>query len=453
MTSLSHRFAAWSVYAHKRVLTLFTLGFSSGLPLALVFGTLSFWLREAGIERSTIGFLSWIALTYSIKFLWAPLVDRVPIPGLTRWLGRRRAWLILAQSILIAALAAMSFSDPQQNLQQLALLALVVAFASATQDIAVDAFRIEAAPEKMQAALAAAYQMGYRLAMIFSGAGALAIAAWADPDPNVYHVAAWHAAYLAMAVTMLVGVAATLLSAEPDVDRSQAEQLQQQLNARFAHLPAPVAWIYGVFVAPFQDFFSRYGKQALLILALIATYRISDIVMGVMANVFYVDMGFSKAEIAAISKIYGVLMTLVGAAVGGALVYRYGTMKVLFLGGLLVASTNLLFAWQAVVGHNIPLLTLAISADNFSAGIATSAFIAYLSSLTNIAYSATQYALLSSMMLLFPKFVAGFSGVMVDSLGYVGFFIAVSLMGLPVLLLIALAMRRESTAAKLNPAS
>ncbi|WP_298444665.1 MFS transporter [uncultured Ferrimonas sp.] len=448
MTILRQRFAALSVYAHKRVLTLFALGFSSGLPLALVFGTLSFWLREAGIERATIGFLSWVAMTYSIKFLWAPLVDRLPIPLLTRWLGRRRAWLLLSQTTLVLALAMMASSDPQQDLQQLVLLAIVVAFASATQDIAVDAFRIEAAPEKMQAALAAAYQMGYRLAMIFSGAGALAIAAWADPDPSVYRVEAWQAAYLAMAATMGIGVLATLLCREPDIERAAN---QQQLVQQYAHLPAPLAWLAAVFVAPFADFFQRYGKQALLILALIATYRISDIVMGVMANVFYVDMGFSKGEVAAISKIYGVLMTLAGAAVGGVLVYRYGTIKVLFLGGLLVASTNLLFAWQALVGHNVPLLTLAISADNFSAGIATSAFIAYLSSLTNIAYSATQYALLSSMMLLFPKFIAGFSGVMVDALGYVGFFVAVSIMGLPVLVLIAMVHRQQQQQAPAQP--
>ncbi|GAA4877914.1 AmpG family muropeptide MFS transporter [Ferrimonas pelagia] len=440
------RLGALKVYAHKRVLTLLALGFSSGLPLALVFGTLSFWLREAGIERATIGFLSWVALAYSVKFLWAPLVDRLPIPILTRTLGRRRSWLLLSQLVLMLGLAAMAYSDPLSNLQTLVLLALVVAFASATQDIAVDAFRIEAAPENMQAALAAAYQMGYRLAMIFSGAGALAIAAWADPDPSQYRIEAWHAAYLAMAITMLIGLSATLLAREPNVDRACADLVQRDQLARFAHLPRPlavfVAWGYSAVIAPFADFFGRYGKQALLILALIACYRISDIVMGVMANVFYVDMGFSKEEIAAISKIYGVIMTLAGAAAGGILVFRYGTMRILFVGAILVAVTNLLFAVQAQMGYNLWMLTIAISADNFAAGIATSAFIAYLSSLTNLAYSATQYALLSSMMLLFPKFVAGFSGLMVDSWGYTHFFIAASAMGLPVLVLIVLVQRQ-----------
>ncbi|GAA5190687.1 AmpG family muropeptide MFS transporter [Ferrimonas gelatinilytica] len=449
------RLGALRVYAHKRVLTLLALGFSSGLPLALVFGTLSFWLREAGIERATIGFVSWVALAYSIKFLWAPLVDRLPLPGLTAWLGRRRSWLLLSQCLLAAGLAVMAQLDPQTQLTTLIAFALVVAFSSATQDIAVDAFRIEAAPESMQAALAAAYQMGYRLAMIFSGAGALAIAAWADPDPNAYRVEAWQAAYLAMAASMVVGILATLLTHEPQVDRSSADLAQQQALDRFAHLPRPLArflaWGYSAIVAPFVDFFQRYGRQALVILALIACYRISDIVMGVMANVFYVDMGFSKTEVAAISKIYGVVMTLVGAAAGGALVFRFGTMRILFLGAVLVALTNLLFAVQAQLGYHLGWLTLAIAADNFAAGIATSAFIAYLSSLTNLAYSATQYALLSSMMLLFPKYVAGFSGVMVDAWGYTHFFLIASAMGLPVLLLILLAAKQGQLTAKAQP--
>ncbi|MBY5990588.1 AmpG family muropeptide MFS transporter [Ferrimonas balearica] len=446
MTGLMDRLGALKVYAHKRVLVLLALGFSSGLPLMLVFGTLSAWLREAGIERATIGFLSWVTLAYSVKFLWAPLVDRLPLPLLSRFFGRRRAWLLLAQLTLILGLVGMAGTDPTAQLFTLVGFALLVAFASATQDIVVDAFRIEAAPEKMQAALAAAYQMGYRLAMILSSAGALAIAAWADPDPDVYRVEAWRTAYLVMAAAMGVGLLTTLLASEPEVDRRQAESDQAAQLARLAHLPAPLArllaWGYSALVAPFRDFFARYGRQALLILALIACYRISDVVMGVMANVFYIDMGFSKAEIAAVSKVFGVIMTLVGAALGGALVYRFGTIRILFLGALLVAATNLLFAVQAHVGYNLTLLVFAISADNLSAGIATSAFIAYLSSLVNTAYSATQYALLSSMMLLFPKFVAGFSGVVVDAVGYEWFFVFASLLGVPVLGLIALLQRQ-----------
>ncbi|MBY5978758.1 AmpG family muropeptide MFS transporter [Ferrimonas balearica] len=456
MAPLAHRFEALSVYLHKRVLILLALGFSSGLPLMLVFGTLSAWLREAGVERATIGFLSWVTLAYSIKFLWAPLVDRLPIPLLTRLLGRRRAWLVLAQLMLMAGLAGMAMTDPMANLAALVGFALMVAFASATQDIVVDAFRIEAAPEKMQAALAAAYQMGYRLAMILSSAGALAIAAWADPDPSVYRIEAWRTAYLVMAAAMSIGLLTTLLASEPEVDRQQASDAQAATLARLNHLPPwlarILAWGHSAIVAPFQDFFQRYGKQALLILALIACYRISDVVMGVMANVFYIDMGFSKAEIAAVSKVFGVIMTLVGAALGGALVFRFGTIPILFLGAALVAATNLLFALQAQVGYNLTLLVFAISADNLSAGIATSAFIAYLSSLVNTAYSATQYALLSSMMLLFPKFVAGFSGYVVDQVGYIWFFVSASLLGLPVLFLIHLLRKQTLQTASPEPA-
>lgn len=438
---------ALSIYCHKRVLVLLLLGFSAGLPLMLVFSTLSFWLREAGIDRTAIGYFSWIALAYGFKWAWSPLVDRLSLPILTRLLGRRRGWMLFAQMLLVAAILGMSFSDPLQDLERLALFALMVAFASATQDIVIDAFRIESAPEKMQAALAAAYQVGYRSAMIVATAGALTIAAWVDPGNSEYNLVSWQTAYLIMAGLMSVGILTTLLSKEPEVENKQADEQEQKLKQDLSlRYPKPVAgtlsWLYTASVLPFMDFFKRYGRNAILILLLISCYRISDIVMGIMANVFYVDMGFAKAEIAAISKIYGLIMTLVGAGFGGVLLARYGTMKILFVGALLVAVTNLLFAYQAVVGYNVPLLTVVISIDNFSAGIATAAFIAYLSSLTSSGYSATQYALLSSIMLLFPKFTAGFSGAYVDAFGYVNFFIGASIIGLPVLWLVLLVDRR-----------
>ncbi|MCF1438638.1 MAG: MFS transporter, partial [Shewanella sp.] len=428
------------------VLVLLLLGFSSGLPLMLVFSTLSFWLREAGIDRAAIGYFSWIALTYAVKWLWSPLVDRMPLPLLTRFLGRRRGWMFLAQSTLVLAILGMASSDPQQDITAMALFALLVAFASATQDIVVDAFRIDSAPENMQAALAAAYQIGYRSAMILATAGALTIAAWASGESKDYSLAGWQTAYLTMAGLMSVGLITTLFAREPVIDTKEADAQELAIKAKFARkfsrpVAASLSWIYCAAVVPFVDFFKRYGKSALLILALISCYRISDIVMGIMANVFYVDMGFSKEEIAFLSKVYGLIMTLVGGGAGGLLVSRYGTMKILFLGGLLVASTNMMFALQAWVGYNVPLLTVAIALDNFSAGIATAAFIAYLSSLTSSGHSATQYALLSSIMLLFPKFVAGFSGEYVDAFGYVNFFIACSLIGFPVLILISLVNR------------
>lgn len=425
------------------------LGFSAGLPLLLVFGTLSFWLREAGIERSTIGFLSWVALAYGFKWAWAPLVDRLPLPWLTRSLGRRRSWMLLAQLLVIIGLSGMAFSDPAQGIKIFALLALLVAFSSATQDIAIDAYRIEAVEERLQGAMASSYMVGYRLAMIMSGAGALAIAAYFDPAEGAYHQSAWMAAYLSMAGFMLVGVITVLLIDEPEI---QVDLGTRQREAQADHsieeqdwLPRPLKvfaeWFYEAVISPFADFIIRYRWNAMLILALIASYRISDVVLGVISNVFYVDMGFSKAEVAAITKVYGVIMTLLGAGLGGVLMVRLGVMRILFLGGLLAAATNLLFALLATLGHDVMLLTLVISIDNLSAGLATSAFVAYLSSLTNVSYSATQYALFSSMMLLLPKFLGGFSGVMVDGMGYPNFFLITTLMGVPVLVLIGLAMR------------
>ena len=415
------------VYLEPATLKMLSLGFSAGLPLLLVLGTLSFWLREAGIDRTTIGYLSWVGLAYAFKWVWAPLVDRLPIPLLTRWLGRRRSWLLLAQVAIMGGLVAMSFNDPQVALQPVVWGALAVAFGSATQDIALDAYRIESAGAERQGALAAAYQTGYRLAMIWAGAGVLWIAARAEvANVGNYQHSAWQTAYLVMAASMLLGISTVLLSGEP-----AARPIVPAKNL--------ADWLKGALVEPFADFIRRYRWQALLILALIAVYRISDIVMGIMANPFYVDMGYTKDEVAAVTKIYGVIMTLLGAFVGGVLSMRYGVMRILMLGAILSAASNWLFAWLAGHGHDVTALIAVISADNLAGGIASAAFIAYLSSLTNVNYSATQYALFSSMMLLFPKFLAGYSGKFVDAFGYASFFHATAWLGLPVLLLVGLA--------------
>jgi PAT family beta-lactamase induction signal transducer AmpG len=420
------------VYLEAPTLRMLLLGFSAGLPLLLVFGTLSFWLREAGIDRTTIGYLSWVGLAYGFKWVWAPLVDRLPIPVLTRLLGRRRSWLLLSQAVIMAALVSMALTDPRVALLPVVWCALAVAFASATQDIALDAFRIESADARRQAALAATYQTGYRIAMIWAGAGVLWIAARAEvAGAGSYQHGAWQAAYLVMAASMLLGMLTVLFSPEP-----ARREMPPARNA--------AEWLQGALIDPFADFLRRYGKHALLILALIAVYRISDVVMGIMANPFYVDMGYTKDEVAAVTKIYGVIMTLVGAFAGGALAMRFGVMKVLMLGAVLSAASNLLFAWLGSRGHDVQALIFVISADNLSSGIASAAFIAYLSSLTNINYSATQYALFSSMMLLLPKFLAGYSGSYVDSFGYSHFFTATALLGLPVLLLVWLASRMKS---------
>ena len=411
---------------------MYFLGFSAGLPLLLVLGTLGFWLREAGIDRSTIGYLSWVALFYAGKWLWAPLVDRVPILFLTKRLGRRRSWLLFAQALIIFGLIGMATTDPKQNLEPIVWFALLVAFGSATQDIALDAFRIESAKAQYQAALAASYQTGYRLAMIWAGAGALWLAARAETTTGVYLAEAWQFAYLCMALSIGVGVVTTLLSPEP-----QSVLLPKARSAG--------QWLQQTLIQPFADFIGRYRWQAFLILGLIAIYRISDVVMGIMANPFYVDMGYTKDEVAAITKVFGVIMTLLGAFLGGLLTMRFGVMRVLFLGGVLSAASNLLFAWLSTRGHDLNGLVWVISADNLSSGIASAAFIAYLSSLTNVQYSATHYALFSSMMLLLPKWFAGFSGVYVDTFGYEHFFIATSLIGIPVLILITLAIRFEKS--------
>jgi MFS transporter, PAT family, beta-lactamase induction signal transducer AmpG len=412
------------VYLEPASLRMLFLGFAAGLPLLLVFGTLSFWLREAGIDRTTIGYISWVATAYGFKWVWAPLVDRLPIPVLTRLLGRRRSWLLLSQVAIILGLVNMALNNPQTSLTPVVWGALLVAFASATQDIALDAFRIESAEQERQGALAAAYQTGYRLAMIWAGAGVLWLAAQYEiKDLAEYQQVGWQTAYLVMAASMLVGVVTVLVSKEPVVVQLPAAK-------------SAAEWLTTAFINPFAEFFARYKWQALLILALIASYRISDIVMGIMANPFYVDMQYTKEEVAAVTKIYGVIMTLVGAFLGGVMSMRFGVLRMLMVGAVLSAASNLLFAWLAGYEHSLVALIFVVSADNLAGGLASAAFIAYLSGLTNVAYSATQYALFSSMMVLLPKFVAGFSGKFVDLFGYVNFFTATAFLGVPVLLLI-----------------
>jgi len=427
-SSRNHQNKSWvnilKTYTQWRTLRMLGLGFSAGLPLLLVLGTLSFWLREAGIDRTTIGFLSWIGLMYGFKWVWAPLVDRLPIPFFSQRIGRRKSWLLLAQLFVILGLLGMTQADPVLNLSILVWSALLVAFGSATQDIALDAFRIESASAEEQGALAAAYQTGYRLAMIWAGAGALWLAARAQGESTGYDLDAWHVAYGWMAASMLPGIIIVLISKEnaPTMTKTSPKN--------------PLAWLKEAFFQPFAEFIGRYGWYAILILSLIAVYRISDVVMGIMANPFYVDMGYTKDEVAATSKVFGVIMTLVGAFIGGGLTIRFGILRILMVGAFLSAVSNLLFAWLATVGHDLYGLIFVISADNLSSGIASAAFIAYISSLTNIQYSATQYALFSSMMLIVPKWLAGFSGMFVDHFGYQQFFVFTAIIGMPVFILI-----------------
>jgi MFS transporter, PAT family, beta-lactamase induction signal transducer AmpG len=489
---------AWT---HPRVLTMLFFGFSAGLPILLIFSTLSLWLREAGVSRSAVTFFSWAALGYSFKFVWAPLVDTLPLPYLTKKFGKRRGWLLVAQAAVICAICIMALTDPSTGEQQLvfmALAAVLLGFSSATQDIVIDSYRIECAEQNIQALLSSAYIAGYRIGMLTAGAGALYCAAWFGTSQEMYNYAAWKYSYFIMAGIMLIGPSTTLLIPEPAGRGKQYEYSATHylrflllfllsmacfIGIFFATRPLLQTWGDGggflsfaveaarlflalsgavglavllakrnfadqnmvrqTYINPVTDFFQRYGlSTALLLLTLVGFYRISDIVLGVIANVFYQDLGFSKEVIASVIKTFGLFMTFAGGFLGGTLTVRYGVMKILFLGALLSSLTNLLFLLLSAVGNNVTLLSFVIAADNLSAGIATTAFLTFLASLTNISFTAVQYAIFSSLMTLMPKLIGGYSGTMVTAWNYEMFFIITTLMGLPVLVLVWFAGKR-----------
>jgi PAT family beta-lactamase induction signal transducer AmpG len=445
---VTSRLDAWlealRVYRHPRVLAMLFLGFSAGLPFPMVFSTLSAWLRDFGVERATIGFFAWIGITYSVKVLWAPVVDRVALPGLTRLLGQRRSWMLLAQAGVATGLYLLSRLDPALEIGAVVAFALLVAFSSATQDITVDAWRIEAVEQARQGAMAAAYNFGYRFAVLAGGAGALYLADFYD----------WHVAYAAMAALMLVGIVTTLAVAEPErrLDPITAEMEAEIARYLSAHaglwepLRRAAAWIGAAVVSPFAEFFRRNGRFALVLLALVLCFNISDRVLGIMANPFYLDLGFTKSEIASVTKVFGFAMTIVGAAAGGVLVARWGTLQTMLLAAVMLAVTNLMFMFLALTGPDLSILVFTISGDNLSMGLAGVAFIAWLSSLTNQAYTATQYALFSSLMSLVGKAISGWSGVFVDAFGYPLFFIYAAATGIPAIVLVLVVMRHTSPA-------
>ena len=418
---------SFAVYRNPRVLAMLFLGFSAGLPILLVFGTLSAWLNSAGVDKTTIGFVSWVALAYGLKFVWSPLVDRAKIPLLTRLLGQRRSWMLAAQVGVISGLLLMAVTDPETHLHWLVAYAVLTAFSSATQDITIDAWRIEAVEDDMQGAMAGTYQLGYRIGMIIAGSMAFVLADYFS----------WPVAYMSMAVFMLVGIASTFIISEPDHSHRDQEWATEKrvldLLERTAHLPQKVrklqAWFVGAVICPFADFFNRHGWNALAILGFIAVFRMSDITLGVMAFPFYQDMGYTGSQIGLVSGLVGKFVTISGALIGGVLVVRYGVMKMLLAGAVIVIMTNLLFAWLATQQPLLVWLVLVVGADNLAGGLAGTVFIAYLSSLTNRGYTATQYALFSSIMLFLPKFVGGFTGVVVDASGYEWFFIYAASLG------------------------
>ncbi|OQW73358.1 MAG: AmpG family muropeptide MFS transporter [Proteobacteria bacterium ST_bin11] len=433
--------SAFSIYCRRPVLSMIFLGFSAGLPFSLVSSTLSAWLADEHVSLSVIGYFSLVGAAYSVKVLWAPVVDRLPLPLLHALFGKRRSWMLFAQFGIGLGLLGMSCLNPVTQLHQLAWLAIWVAFCSATQDVAIDAYRIEIVAPEFQGAMAAMYVFGYRLSLLVAGAGVFYIAEYQT----------WQMAYQAMAVAMLVGVLATLLIAEPKIKVGiRTLQFEAKIESalglgRSSNLMFRILrWFSDAVVSPFAEFFQRNGKAGSMILALIAVYKISDIAMGVMANPFYLELGFSKKDIADVTKVFGFFMTIIGTSLGGVLVVRFGIMRPLLFGAIIVAATNLLFAALAKVEPDMRLLAGVISADNLSGGIATAAFIAYLSSLTNSAYTATQYALFSSLMTLPAKLIGSFSGEVVANYGYYTFFNYSALIGLPAVALVVLLMRTVS---------
>lgn len=438
------------VYRNPSVLAMLFLGFSAGMPFMLVVQTLSAWLRQVGIERSTIGMLAWVGIVYTIKFLWAPLVDRMPLPLLHSFLGRRRSWMLLAQIGIAFGLAHLAGLNPAADIQAVALGALFIAFCGATQDIAVDAWRIESAPPNLQGGMAAAYQLGYRIAIMVGTAGAL----WIAADYS------WHAAYLTMAALMSIGVVTTFLIREPVVVAPAVsignEQRTVEWVERNAHLPKPLrhagAWFVSAVVCPIMDFFVRYGlKLGLLVFAFVCTYRVSDYAMGVMANPFYLDHGYTLKQVAAIVKAFGLVASLTGVMIGGVIVAKLGPMRALFVGAVLIICDNL--GYSALAAMPTPTLiglALANSFDFIALGVHGTALIAFLSTLTAARYTATQYAVLSSIYALPGKILMGLSGFVADALGYRLFFVYTAALSIPALLLLFWLVRH---APKLDGAS
>lgn len=444
---------SFAVYFHPTIAAMLFLGFSSGLPFPLVLTTLSARLRQSGIDRTTIGYFSLVGLAYSLKFFWSPAVDRLPLPFLSR-LGRRRSWILLAQILVIYGLVLMAFTEPADDPTHFAMLAALTAFAAATQDIGVDAWRIESVDASFQGAMAATYQVGYQLALITAGAGALFAAS----------VDGWSNAYLIMTCGIGVGIVTTLLIAEPQVSIDRATHHQEArvtaFLARAQHWPSglrtAVAWLIGAVVCPFVDFISRFGAVSTMLLSLIVCYRLNYTTMGVAANTFYLDMGFNLDQIALVSKSYGAAMTIFGAVLAGFLIKRFGFPKTLLVGCVMLSMANLFYACMSQVHADLWWFGAAVSIDNVANGIAGTAFVAFMSSLTNVAYTATQYALFGTLWSFPAKLIASQWGRIVDAWGYGWFFVYTALMGLPALVLVAWLMRRygaESPAASARAAA
>ncbi len=436
----------WRTYLDRRVLAVAALGFSSGLPLLLTFSTLSAWLTIEGLSRTAIGLFALVGLPYSLKFVWSPLIDRLHLPVITRRLGRRRSWGVTIQILLIGAILALGSCDPVKDIGATAILALTVAFLSASQDIVIDAYRVEILTSDLQGPGAGAVQTGYRIAMLASGAGAMFIAS----------AVSWFAAYATMAGLLVVGMAVFLLRPEPVAATSAATaeregRARQFLESR-PHLTGRraeiLAWLYGAVVCPFADFMAR--RRWALILTFIIGYKVGEAMAGSMANPLYIDLGFSLDQIATVSKVFGFGATVAGGLIGGALVNRLGDIRALLLFGLLQSAGNLFYVVQAMAGHDIRALALCVFAENITGGMAGSALVAYLSNLCNVRYTATQYALLSSVAALGRTLFASVGGALADAMGWVDFFFLTTVVTLPALILLRYITRADPAAGEIG---
>ncbi len=412
--------AGLALYLQPRLIIIFFMGFASGLPLALSSATLFFWLAESGVALAAIGLFALVGAPYNFKFLWAPFIDRVPLPFLTRILGRRRSWMLLIQVGLMISIAVLGFSRPEAAPLLTAVCALAVAFFSASQDIVIDAYRIEILDADEQGAGAAMTQAGYRLGAIAAGAGALLLAEKID----------WSQVYLVMAVLVVVGMVAAILAPDPELRNSDLADSRSGPGFR------------SMVIDPFVEFFQRNGlTTAVIILAFILLYKLGDAYAGVMAYPFYYEMGFTKSEVATVSKIFGVIATVIGVVIGGLIVKRYGIMPSLLGCGILQMLSNLMYAAQSIAGHDVQFLYFTIGIENLSGGMGSSAFVAYLSVLCNIRYTGTQFALFTSFMAFGRTLLSASSGWMVELAGWFDFFVISTIVALPGLLLLLWMMR------------
>jgi PAT family beta-lactamase induction signal transducer AmpG len=425
---------ALAVYLKPRVLIVLFLGFSAGLPLALSGSTLLVWMRESGVDLGTIGLFALVGTPYTIKFFWAPLVDALDAPVLSRLLGRRRGWLVLSQLLLMASIVLLAFTDPGGSPGTVAVCALLVAAASATQDIVIDAFRVESLDPNEQAAGMASYVAAYRIGMLVSTAGALYLVSGFE-GWGFSKSAAWTAGYIAMAALIVIGIATTLIATEPE--KSATAEREHSGKTRFER-------VWTTIVGAFYDFFFREGiVVAVTVLTFVVLFKLTDAFSGIMIAPFVIELGFSRNEYATIIKGVGLAATLIGGFAGGFVARKYSLATSLWIGGITQALANLAFSWQAVVGYDLAWLTVAITLENFTSAIGTVIFVAYLSALCrNPLHTAMQYALLTALAAVGRTFLSAKAGVVAEATGWVWFYAICAALALPSFVLLAWLQQR-----------